>query len=276
MINTFLQYFEERAKTANLFYHVTSGDNLNSIKSQGLVPNRHSNFEGGTKSFSGIYVAKNLKELIANALDWDIVETSNFGLVVIESRGFTQLFMDEDNIINNIPTFEGGMTQAVAMFDKFVSSGFKESKLLNVMAAKFITTLREKFEINKHQYKLLRDIIIQNYPVLMFRDYISGIESSENLQKFLNHYGFSDMEDWFRGVIDKLTKLKLKFRDDPSGFDMDSARIVKPIGYSGNPKIVSLLRFKKNSQYPDIIYNRLSEDVLDTVSNVVQPRLDNY
>lgn len=272
----FSQYFEERAKTANLFYHITDGKNLETINSQGLVPNRHSNFEGGTQSFSGIYVAKNLKELIANGLDWDIVKPEDFGLVIIESRGFTQLFMDEDNIINNIPTFEGGMTQAVAMFEKFVSNGFKESNLLNSMVSKFMDTLRLKFEINKHQYPILRNIIIQNYPVLMFRDYLSGIEKSPQLEPFLTHYGHADMEEWFRGVIDKITKLKLKFKADPEGFDMDSVRITKTIGAVGNPKIVSLLRFSKNEQYPQVIYNKISEDVLDRIIDITQAKLDNY
>ncbi len=65
---TFLQYFEEAAKPRELVYHITDGNNLKSILSQGLIPNKLSNFEDVSSDIA--QSKRSILETVQDAVDY--------------------------------------------------------------------------------------------------------------------------------------------------------------------------------------------------------------
>lgn len=277
---SFLEYFEEGSKQRELFYHVTDGKNLKAILSQGLIPNRLSNFEdeydAGThskKSYFGNYMGRNLKQLMMTADDWGVVDLNDIGVIVIESRGFTQLFMDEDNIINALPYIKEDVV--ASKLDEFVESGFSMFPEMRSFIVDFLKAIKAKFHMNTHQREALKNILIANSYGLFFR----GIDRNpsvdpEKVRQFLEHYNKPNTESWFRDTFDKITKLKLKFKNKVTDFDLDSVRITKTIGVTGNPRIVGIYRFTKNPLTAEILYSRLDKaeesDIIQTGKDVVE------
>ena len=275
---TFLQYFEERATARELLFHITDGKNLKSILSQGLIPNKLSNFEDvstdatqSKKSYSGVYLGRDLKELTMTVIDWDIIKLNNFGVVVVESRGYNQLFMDEDSLIDAIPYID--KNKISSDFENFVSSNFQNSKLLQVVLVEFLKNIKKKFTFNEHQKRIFQNRLIENAPIVVFR----GVDKNkkidpEMVRRFLEHYGKTDTESWFREFFDSVSNIRFKSKNAISGFDLNSGRVKKTIGFSGNPKIVGIFRIKQHEP-PDIIYSKLESseenEILETVQDVV-------
>lgn len=273
----FIEYFEERTQARELFYHITNQKNLKTILSQGLIPNKLSNFEDDSsdithskKAYSGIYVGRNLKELAITAMNWNVANLKDFGIVVIESRGYNQLFMDEDNLINTIPYIN--KDSIIPILDNFIKNKFENSQALNAVVLEFLNNIKKKFIINKHQRKILQQVLIENAPIILFR----GVDKNKNadpkqVKIFLDHYKKTDTESWFREFFDTLSKLRLKFKNEVTEFDLDSGRIKKNITFSGNPKIVGIFRFKPEET--EVLYSRLEEkdknQIIETVNDVV-------
>lgn len=261
----FNSYFEEKNTPVTYLYHLTNGTNTPSILKGGLNPGLLSNFEDdwdvdnhSTKAYGGIYFGKNLKKLIPTFLDWGSSTPNDVGLIVVQSKGYTQLFMDEDNLINSIPHVDKAVK--LPLFKKFVEKGFSELPTLNTFVGDFLKEIKDKFYINQYQKDILKRVILQNYPIIYFR----GIERHPDIdpvlwKMFQKKYNINSTEEHFRGVFDKLTKLKLKFKQDPKGFDLDSGRVMKTVGYSGNPKIVGVYRFIDGK--PNVMYSRLEQDI---------------
>ena len=229
---TFLQYFEEAAKSRELVYHITDGNNLKSILSQGLIPNKLSNFEDvssditqSKRSYSGVYVGRDLRELAMTVIDWDIIKLNNFGLVVVESRGYNQIFMDEDSLVDTIPSFDND--EIASVFADFVNSDFQNSKALGLVLVEFLKNIKKRFTLNDHQRKQFQIRLIKNAPIVLFR----GIDKNKNadpemVRRFLEHYGKNDTESWFREFFDSVSHtvaaLKRLFNVEPCGFGLDA------------------------------------------------------
>jgi hypothetical protein len=279
---SFLEYFEEASKRRDLFYHITKGENLKSILSQGLLPNKLANFKDdysdithSKKAYFGTYMARNLKELAMTVGDWGVIDFNDIGLIVIESRGFTQLFMDEDNLINSLPYIQ--RDHIPSKLDRFVENNFQNFPEINQFIITFLNNIKSKFYIDKYKKEVLKNILIQNAPVLFFR----GVDRSRkanpvNIRKFLQYYNKQDTESWFRETFDKMTKLKLQFKNVATGFDLDSVRITKPIGFSGNPKIVGIYKFRKNTNNSKTLYSRLDKEEEDNIISIVEDVVEYY
>ena len=280
---TFLHYFEEAAKPRELVYHITDGNNLKSILSQGLIPNKLSNFEDvssdiaqSKRSYDGIYVGRDLRELAMTVIDWDIIKLNNFGLVVVESRGYNQIFMDEDSLVDAIPSFDPD--KIASEFADFVNSDFQNSKALGLVLVEFLKNIKKRFALNDYQRHQFQIRLIKNAPIVLFR----GIDKNKNadpemVRRFLEHYGKNDTESWFREFFDSVSNLrfKSKSKNTPSGLELDSGRIKKTIGFSGNPKIVGMFRIKRHDS-PDVIYSRLESSEESAILETVQDAVDYY
>lgn len=279
---SFLEYFEERSQQRELLFHITDGNNLKSILTEGLVPNKSSNFEDesseGThskKAYEGVYLGRNLKELMMTVDDWGIIDYSNVGVVVVESRGYNQLFMDEDNLTNMIPYIKSD--QLPPLLDQYVDNDFRSSNAMNNYIVEFLTKLKGKFFFNNHQRDVIKEVLIANAPVLIFR----GVDKNKNanpekVQEFLNHFNKPDTESWFREVFDKLTRLRLKFKKQVTEFDLDSVRVTKPITFSGNPKIVGMYRIQKDKHPAEVIFSRLDKEEEASIIETAQDVADYY
>jgi hypothetical protein len=279
---SFSEYFEEASNRREIFYHITKGKNLKSILSQGLVPNKLSNFEDdysdithSKKSYFGNYMGRNLKELAMTAEDWDVVDLNDIGLIVIESRGFTQLFMDEDNLINSLPYIQ--KDSIPLKLDQFVENNFADFPEMNEFIITFLNNIKAKFHTDKYKREVLKNILIQNAPVLFFRGVDKNRNSNpENVKRFLEHYNKENTEYWFRETFDKMTKLKLQFKNVVDGFDLDSVRITKVIGFSGNPRIVGIYKFTKDPVDSEILYSRLDKEEEDNIISTVKDVVEYY
>lgn len=279
---SFLNYFEERTHPRELLYHVTHGKNLKGILKEGLVPNKFSNFADDAsekthskKSYSGVYLSRNLKEVAMNAEDWQVLKYSNMGVVVVESRGYNQLFMDEDNLTNMIPYIK--YEQLPDLLDTYADSDFTNYKIISKYIIEFLNKLKGKFFYNNHQKDIIKNVLSVNAPVLIFRGVDRNKEANpKNVEKFLKHFNKPDTESWFRDVFDKLSKLRLKFKKEVSEFDLDSVRVTKPITFSGNPKIVGIYKIQKNNPNAQILYSRLDEDQEKKIISKAQDVADFY
>jgi hypothetical protein len=280
---TFLQYFEEAAKPRELVYHITDGNNLKSILSQGLIPNKLSNFEDvssdiaqSKRSYDGVYVGRDLRELAMTVIDWDIIKLNNFGLVVVESRGYNQIFMDEDSLVDAIPSVDPD--KIASEFADFVNSDFQNSKALGLVLVEFLKNIKKRFTLNDYQRHQFQIRLIKNAPIVLFR----GIDKNKNadpemVRRFLEHYGKNDTESWFREFFDSVSNLrfKSKSKNTPSGLELDSGRIKKTIGFSGNPRIVAMFRIKRHDS-PDVIYSKLVSSEESAILETVQDAVDYY
>jgi hypothetical protein len=281
---TFLQYFEEAAKPRELVYHITDGNNLKSILSQGLIPNKLSNFEDvssdtahSKKSYSGVYVGRDLRELAMTVIDWNIIKLNNFGLVVVESRGYNQIFMDEDSLVDAIPSVDPD--KIASELTNFVNSDFQNSKALGFVLVEFLKNIKKRFTFNEHQRHQFQVRLIKNAPIVLFR----GVDKNKNadpemVRRFLEHYGKTDTESWFREFFDSVSNLRFKSKQSEnslSGLELDSGRVKKTIGFSGNPKIVGMFRIKRHDS-PDVIYSRLEPSEESAILETVQDAVDYY
>ena len=97
------------------------------------------------------------------------------------------------------------------------------------------------------------------------------------VRRFLEHYGKNDTESWFREFFDSVSNLRFKSKSKktPSGLELDSGRIKKTIGFSGNPKIVGMFRIKRHES-PDVIYSRLEPSEESAILETVQDAVDYY
>lgn len=279
---SFLEYFEERSQQRELLFHITDGNNLKGILKEGLVPNKSSNFEDESsesvyskQAYEGVYLGRNLKELMMTVDDWGVIDYSNVGVVVVESRGYNQLFMDEDNLTNMIPYIKSD--KLPSLLHQYIDNDFKSSKLMNDYIVEFLTKLKGKFFFNNYQRDVIKEILIPNAPVLIFR----GVDKNRNadhekVQEFLNHFNKPDTESWFREVFDKLTRLRLKFKNEVTDFDLDSIRVTKNITFSGNPKIVGIYRIRKDKHPAEVIFSRLDKDEEASIIETAQDVADYY
>ena len=280
---SFLEYFEEKTQQRELLYHITDGDNLKSILSQGLIPNKLSNFEDvssdiaqSKRSYDGVYVGRDLRELAMTVIDWDIIKLNNFGLVVVESRGYNQIFMDEDSLVDAIPSVDPD--KIASEFEDFVNSDFQNSKALGLVLVEFLKNIKKRFTLNDYQRHQFQIRLIKNAPIVLFR----GIDKNKNadpemVRRFLEHYGKNDTESWFREFFDSVSNLRFqsKSKNTPSGLELDSGRIKKTVGFSGNPKIVGMFRIKRHDS-PDVIYSRLAPSEESAILETVQDAVDYY
>lgn len=279
---SFLKYFEENVQQRELLYHITKGENLRGILKEGLVPNKSSNFEDeaseithSKKSYEGVYLGKNLKQLMMTIDDWDIIDYSNVGVIVVESKGYNQMFMDEDNLTNMIPYIKHD--QLPSLLNTYVESDFGSSKIINEYILEFLNKLKGKFFFNAHQRDVIKRVLIESAPVLIFRGVDKNKDANpENVQRFLNHFNRSDTESWFREVFEKLTRLRLKFKKEVTEFDLDSIRVTKPITFSGNPRIVGMYRIRKDKHPAEIIFSRLDKDEESKIIETAQDVADYY
>ena len=279
---SFLEYFEEKIQQRELLYHITDGKNLKGILKEGLVPNKSSNFEDDSsegahskQAYGGVYLGRNLKELMMTVDDWGIIDYSNVGVIVVESRGYNQLFMDEDNLTNMIPYIKSD--QLPPLLDQYVDNDFKSSKAMNDYIVEFLTKLKGKFFFNNYQRDVIKEILIPNAPVLIFRGVDRNKKADpEKVQEFLNHFNKPDTESWFREVFNKLTRLRLKFKKEVTEFDLDSNRVTKNITFSGNPRIVGMYRIQKDKHPAEIIYSRLDETEESSIIETAQDVADYY
>ena len=209
-------------------------------------------------------------------IDWDIIKLNNFGLVVVESRGYNQIFMDEDSLVDAIPSVDPD--KIVSEFEDFVNSDFQNSKALGLVLVEFLKNIKKRFTLNDYQRHQFQIRLIKNAPIVLFR----GIDKNKNadpemVRRFLEHYGKNDTESWFREFFDSVSNLrfKSKSKNTPSGLELDSGRIKKTIGFSGNPKIVGMFRIKRHDS-PDVIYSRLESSEESAILETVQDAVDYY
>ena len=138
----------------------------------------------------------------------------------------------------------------------------------------YYNKLVNQFNVHPKKQNILRKIIMDNGVVLFF----GMLESQKKyidpnlLEKFKEKMGIRDsVYDENRRVLDQITKLKLEDKN----FGMGEGRINKQIGYSGSPRIVSLISFdigededgETHAELIDVEYNKLPKPELDEILN---------
>ena len=270
-MQSFLEFFEENTKPEEILYHITRGEYKRSILKNGLIPNKKNNWEGEFnyyKSFQGVYVSSDLDYLLQNVPDW-LGNYESLIIVVIRSRGYTQLFTDEDYITDSLSTLNQSQIEEL-INDLFTKEKTKFKEYLTINSKNFWNKLKDKFQINPIQKQRLKQIISNNRHILLFGHLEDKIPTDqvESFKRMFNIQGTT--YDAFRNVIDSITKLKMKHYEKG-----DSRRIDKNIGFSGNPKIVSILEtdLDEDGEVEGLkyIYNKLTpeedEYIRDSVSD---------
>ena len=259
--------FERRVNTKEeILFHISKAKHARSILKQGLVPNKDENW-GKTdeydyyKSYEGVYLSRNLRQILDDVPRW--LEENDLLLIVVKSRGFTQKYTDEDAITQYTHTLHsdkqheflaGYLRGAVGVIDAMKRRG--EGMLKD---------MQKDFQFDPNQWKRLQEIISNNLPIIFFGNMERRV-GRELLKQFKEREGIDNTYNEFRRVIDSITKLKLVHKKKEP-----SKRIQKPIGFSGNPKIVGIFKMKiDDDEEPTIIYDRMDDRVKRNVLNTLE------
>lgn len=269
---SFKNFFIEKTRTEELLYHVTSLDNLNSIKKQGLIPNKKLNWNkewDEYKSFGGTYLSKDLG-IISDIIEWNSDEEGYYLLVVMKST--SQMWNDEDDIRTGSSFPFRDLYKINEYLERFLRNENTVLEEIRNNSEQYFNNLIDQFKTTPQKQKILKDIIFDNSVVLFF----GMLESYQKLidPKLLKNFkiklGISDsVYDQYRRVLDQITKLKLEDKN----FGIGTGRINKPIGYSGSPRIVSLISFSMEEdedgevymELIDVEYNKLPDQELDKI-----------
>lgn len=271
---SFKQFFLEKTRTEKLLYHVTPFRNLRSIKKHGLIPNKNPNWNteyNEYKSFDGVYLSDTLG-IISSAIDWELVDGDYYLLVVVKST--SQLWNDEDDI----KTWASYSFREKHLINRYLENFIKNNpstmEEIRIKNEDYYNKLVNQFNVHPKKQNILRKIIMDNGVVLFF----GMLESQKKyidpnlLEKFKEKMGIRDsVYDENRRVLDQITKLKLEDKN----FGMGEGRINKQIGYSGSPRIVSLISFdigededgETYAELIDVEYNKLPKLELDEILN---------
>jgi hypothetical protein len=269
----FKHFLLERSGKRTVAFHLTKSENLRTILKEGLIPNKKSRWDGFYKSYQGIYFSKDLQNLIRQYTDdWDMLgKDQSYGLVVIESLGFTQMFNDEDHIVDCLPTIGPNIKKEV--FENYIQGDLNKEMVIRTLI-KFINNIKKRFSLNSHQEKLMISIIDKNTLPIFFRG-IEKLSSPEYVDIFKKRYNITNTDDHFRSIMDKLSNLKMVYKNSEreQADHLDSFRIKTNIGFSGNPKIIGLFEIHSNGNI-DCIYSKMNPLEQNNILEIVQGRLE--
>ena len=270
----FIDIIFEKTRIEKILYHVTPFENLQSIKKHGLIPNKNSNWDkeyDEYKSLDGVYLSDDLG-IISSAIDWELVDDDYYLLVVVKSTA--QLWNDEDDIRTWASHYFGENYLINRYLENFLKNNPRTMEEIRITNEKYYNRLVDQFNVHPKKQNILRKIIMDNGAVLFF----GMLESQKKhidpnlLEKFKEMMGIRDsVYDENRRVLEQITKLKLEDKD----FGFGGGRINKQIGYSGSPRIVSLISLdivededgERHSEIIDVEYNKLSKQELDEILN---------
>jgi len=268
------QLLFERAPTA-IMYHGTSGKNLRSIMSKGLVPTGvdkawaddpdASWIQPSRASLGGIYLTHNIMTAVSSSGRGGGYEGGERIIVVCQIQP-RSLLADEDDFMHTINKLQ--VSQVVTdwgLLHLYLSSlgqgqSDRESDYLREYDKHRKDWVKEKSrsilfglkgEAHPQLEKRLQRILYDGFPAVIKRraaymaDRHVRVQVSDARKVNFDLPSKSDGERGFRDMLEKLTRTmkQLSQRDKRSSDFNVSGRLMKPIGFRGANKIVGIFKF---------------------------------